>query len=55
VDSIIDTFLDKDANNDSNPNELLDKALQLRNTLVRKIPAIKRYWENGFTMSQLTL
>jgi hypothetical protein len=55
VDSIIDTYLDKDANQSSNPNELLEKSLQLRDTLTRRIPAIKSYWENGFNMNQLAL
>ena len=55
VDSIIDTYLDKDANQSSNPNELLEKSLQLRDTLTRKISAFKSYWENGFNMNQLAL
>lgn len=55
LDSIIDTYLDKDANQSSNPNELLEKSLQLRDTLTRKIPALKSYWENGFSMNQLAL
>jgi len=55
VDSIIDTYLDKDANQSSNLNELLEKSLQLRDTITRRIPAIKSYWENGFNMNQLAL
>jgi len=57
LDSIIDTYLDKDAHSthNSNPNELLLKSLTLRDDLTRKLPAPLRYYENGFTMNQLPL
>ncbi len=51
LDSIIDTYLEADASHGGNPNELLAKALELRDQVTRKVPAIKRYWENGFNMS----
>jgi hypothetical protein len=49
IDQIVDTYLDR------GEDECLQKALDIRDRLTRKVPAYNRYYENGFTMNQLAL